>query len=227
MGQVGKIQHKKVEKGAARSKDDAKAAPPVKSQPAQGKSKPAIGYSGTSKAAPRNGVNGHGTAGKKDSRNTPPARPKAAASRREAEEEAAKKVKKAALVNTGYSGTARPKPAETGHRKKETPRGGALLNAPMSRGSSKRSRYEEDYDEELDDFIEYDDEEDEGPRYGYESDGSSDMEAGLDELDVEERRAEYLARKEDIEEERLEKTLKAAKEDRKRKAMEQLRARRR
>ncbi|OAQ87314.1 chromatin SPT2 [Purpureocillium lilacinum] len=227
MGQVGKIQHKKVEKGAARSKDDAKAAPPVKSQPAQAKSKPATGYSGTSKAAPRNGVNGHGTAGKKDSRNTPPARPKAGTSRREAEEEAAKKVKKAALVNTGYSGTARPKPAETGHRKKETPRGGALLNAPMSRGSSKRSRYEEDYDEELDDFIEYDDEEDEGPRYGYESDGSSDMEAGLDELDVEERRAEYLARKEDIEEERLEKTLKAAKEDRKRKAMEQLRARRR
>ncbi|UNI25085.1 hypothetical protein JDV02_010789 [Purpureocillium takamizusanense] len=235
MGQVGKIQHKKVEKGAAaRNKEDVKTPQPGKPTSAQAKGKQAAGYSGTSKAAPRNGTNGHRVAGKKDPRDTQAGRSKTGTSRREAEEEAAaaaaaaKKVKKAALVNTGYAGTARPKPAEAGHRKKETPRGGALLNAPISRGSSKRSRYEEDYDEELDDFIEYDDEEDEGgPKYGYESDGSSDMEAGLDELDVEERRAEYFARKEDIEEERLEKTLKAAKEDRKRKAMEELRARRR
>ncbi|KAJ6444831.1 chromatin SPT2 [Purpureocillium lavendulum] len=227
MGQVGKIQHKKAEKGAVKSKDDVKGPLHSKgSASAPAKGKPSSGYSGTSKAAPRNGVNGHGTT-KGESRDAQSARSKAGAARRAAEEEAAaKKVKKAALVNTGYSGTARPKPAETG-RKKEAPRGGALLNAPMSRGSSKRSRYEEDYDEELDDFIEYDDEEEEGPRYGYASDGSSDMEAGLDELDVEERRAEYLARKEDVEEERLEKSLKAAKEDRKRKAMEQLRARRR
>ncbi|PHH75274.1 hypothetical protein CDD83_4428 [Cordyceps sp. RAO-2017] len=102
-----------------------------------------------------------------------------------------------------------------------------MLNAPAARhGSSKRSRFEDDYDEDMDDFIEYDDDEggEDGPRYGYASDGSSDMEAGLEELDVEERRAELLARKEDIEEERLEKSLKAAKEDRKRQALEALRA---
>lgn len=144
-----------------------------------------------------------------------------------AEEEAAKKMKKAAQATTGYTGTARPKPGNP--VRKDAPRGGALLNAPRH-STSKNSRYEDDYDEELDDFIEYDDEEDEGgrgPRYDYDSEGSSDMEAGLDELDQEERRAEFIGRREDQEEERIEKSLKAAKEDRKRKAFEALRARRR
>lgn len=227
MGQVGKIQHKKVEKGATRTKEEAKPFSQAKrvANPAKGKTN--AGYSGTAK--PGTNTNGGASSNtvKKDTRDAASARPKGrAAQSRIDEEAAAKKVKKAALVNTGYSGTARAKPADAA-RKKETPRGGALLNAPIPRGSSKRSRYEDDYDEELDDFIEYDDEEDEGPRYGYASDASSDMEAGLEELDVEERRAEYIARKEDVEEERLEKSLKAAKEERKRKAMEQLRARRR
>ena len=68
-----------------------------------------------------------------------------------------------------------------------------------------------------------------GKRYSYyddDSDGSSDMEAGIDDIDGEERRAERIARQEDIEEERLEKSLKQKKEDRKRQALEAIRARR-
>ncbi|PNY29203.1 Uncharacterized protein TCAP_00880 [Tolypocladium capitatum] len=216
MGQVGKIQHKKAEKGAAKGREEAK---PI----TQARGKSTTGYAGTVRPAPRNGANGSRPV-KKEARDaaTPGSRLGAVKSRAE-EDAAVKKVRKAALATTGYTGTARPKPADP-VSKKDAPRGGALLNAPKLRhSSSKRSRYEDDYDEELDDFIEYDDEEEEGPRYGYASDGSSDMEAGLDELDVEERRAEVLARKEDIEEERLEKTLKAAKEDRKRKALAALR----
>ncbi|POR34554.1 Uncharacterized protein TPAR_05255 [Tolypocladium paradoxum] len=211
MGQVGKIQHKKVEKGTAKSREEAK---PI----TQARDKSTTGYAGTSKPAPRSGANGSGPM--KEARAGAAPRSKLGAAKSRVEEDAAvKKVKKAAQATTGYTGTARPRPADPA-RKQDAPRGGALLNAPKPRhSSSKRSRYEDDYDEELDDFIEYDDEEDEGPRYGYASDGSSDMEVGLDELDVEERRAEVLARQEDIEEERLEKTLKAAKEERKRKAL--------
>ncbi|KND92391.1 hypothetical protein TOPH_03065 [Tolypocladium ophioglossoides CBS 100239] len=217
MGQVGKIQHKKVEKGASKGKEEAKPT-------AQVRGKSTTGYAGTVKSAPRNGANWSGPV-KKEARDGAAPRSKLGTAKSRAEEDTAvKKVRKAALATTGYTGTARPKPADPAG-KKDAPRGGALLNAPKPRhSSSKRSRYENDYDEELDDVIEYDDEEEEGPRYGYASDASSDMEAGLDELDVEERRAEVLARKEDIEEERLEKTLKAAKEDRKRKALAALRA---
>lgn len=226
MGQVGKIQHKKVEKGAVKKTRDEPAAP------APSKARSTSAYSGTSKPGERNGVNGHRPPAKnpKDPRQAPGARPpaargKAAAAAAAAEEEAAKKIKKAAQATTGYTGTARPKPGNP-VRNKDAPRGGALLNAPRH-NPSKNSRYEDDYDEELDDFIEYDDEEDEGgPRHGYDSDGSSDMEAGLDDIDGEERRAEFIGRREDQEQERLEKSLKVAKEERKRKALDALRSRR-
>lgn len=82
----------------------------------------------------------------------------------------------------------------------------------------------------MDDFIDYDDEEEDdgfGKRYTYDDESESDMEAGMDELDLEERRAERIARQEDIEEDKLEKSLKAQKEERKRKALEDLRAKRR
>ncbi|KHO00631.1 Chromatin SPT2 [Metarhizium album ARSEF 1941] len=222
MGQVGKIQHKKVEKGATKkARDDP---PPA----ASSKARTVGGYTGTSKPGQRNGVNGHKrpSGHATDARSGTGAQPPAARGKAApAEEEAAKKVKKAAQATTGYTGTARPKPGNP-TRKNDTPRGGALLHAPRH-AAIKNSRLQDDYDEDLDDFIEYDDEEEGGPRYGYDSEGSSDMEAGLDELDKEERRAEFIGRKEDLEEERLEKTLKAAKEDRKRKALEALRARRR
>ncbi|KAL1879129.1 hypothetical protein VTK73DRAFT_7248 [Phialemonium thermophilum] len=143
-----------------------------------------------------------------------------------------KKVKKAALATTGYTGTARPRPGSlpwkrgsssavdsTSHpRSREAPRYGGVL-------SGARRRYEDEEDD-MDDFIEYDDEE---PAYGYGggyesvNEDESDMEAGLSDIDLEERRAELYARREDQEQEALEKRLKREKEERKRKMFETLR----
>ncbi|KAL6871994.1 hypothetical protein J3F83DRAFT_627161 [Trichoderma novae-zelandiae] len=224
MGQVGKIQHKKVEKGAIKrekERTDAKGAP----SGAQSR-KPPVGYKGSARPVQRNGTNG--SAPSKGDRNGAASRTPAKAmttSRKAPEPE--KKVKKAALATTGYTGTARPKTGNTA-KKSNAPRGGALLNAPPPRpGVNRRSRFEDDYDEDMDDFIDYDDEEDEGPRYGYASDETSDMEAGLEDIDDEERMAERIARREDLKEEQLERSLKMAKEEKKRKALEALRANRR
>ncbi|KAL0936467.1 spt2 chromatin protein [Colletotrichum truncatum] len=230
MGQVGKIQHKPVEKVltkkereemAKEAKRDAKIAT-AKGAAARQPSK----FQGT--ARPSSGApqrNGSGTSGAARNGTVDRARdPRAAAKARAAEEEQEKKLKKAAVATTGYTGTARPRPGATSNKKKPAP-GGALLNArpaPRYGGSAKRSRYEEEEDEDLDDFIEYDDDEDEGgPRYTYDSDGSSDMEAGMDDVWEEEIKAERVARREDLEEERLEKRLKAEKEERKRRFWEQ------
>ncbi|KAL6872371.1 hypothetical protein HDV57DRAFT_505554 [Trichoderma longibrachiatum] len=225
MGQVGKIQHKKVEKGAIKrdkERTDIKGAP----SGAQG-SKAAVGYKGSARPVQRNGTNG--SALSKD-RNGAASRTPAkgmTSSRKAPVPEPEKKIKKAALATTGYTGTARPKPGNTS-KKSNAPRGGALLNAPPPRpGANRRSRYEDDYDEDMDDFIDYDDEEDEGPQYGYASDETSDMEAGLEDIDDEERMAERIARREDLREEQLERSLKLAKEEKKRKALEALRANRR
>ncbi|KAG5961692.1 hypothetical protein E4U56_003777 [Claviceps arundinis] len=221
MGQVGKIQHKKVEKGAIKKSRDEL---PPPSTPAKGRAAVSGGYAGTAKPAQR--VGDKGVAAQPLAVGRGKGKAAAAAAVAEAAE-AARKLKRAASATTGYTGTARPKP-DSQVRKKDVPRGGALLTVPRHT-IPKAKREEDDYDEELDDFIEYDDEEDDagGPRYGYASDGSSDMEAGLEDIDHEERRAEYIGRREDLEEERLEKTLKSAKEERKRKALEQMRARRR
>jgi protein SPT2 len=235
MGQVGKIQHRKSEKRTMERRDDEYAVPNgsgnrpgVKSAPSayKGNARPGPQRNGAKAPGPINGSRhdrAHAASrpgidatrpglGKKPAKGVPPP-------------ESERKVKKAAQATTGYTGTARPKPGKFAGKKDNAPRGGALLNGNPRPSSSKHSRYEDDYyDEEMDDFIDYDDEEEEGgPRYGYASDGSSDMEAGLDELDDEERYAERLARKEDIEQERLERSLKVAKEERKRKALEALR----
>lgn len=59
---------------------------------------------------------------------------------------------------------------------------------------------------------------------GYDSDASSDMEGGFDDLEIEDQRAAMIARREDIEEEKAEKRHRAEKEERKRKYLEQMRA---
>lgn len=227
MGQVGKIQHKKVEGSALKKKDDTLTTPKSQGRRpnrSSGSAKPNRKEASNANGASSNGRNGTGP------RPSPGATKKTGAGKKAAQQEQEKKVKKAVQATTGYTGTARPKPGATA-KKDKAPRGGALLNvAPPRPASSKRLGYEEDYDEELDDFIDYDDDEEEdqgGPRYDYASDASSDMEAGLDDIDVEERRAAAIARREDVEEEQLEKSLKAAKEDRKRRALEALRAGRR
>jgi protein SPT2 len=144
-----------------------------------------------------------------------------------------KKVKKAALATTGYTGTARPRP-------------GAVETKPFSSSDRKpptadrdRSRYHgvlssrryDNYDDEMDDFIEYDDEEDGdmggARRGGYNSLGEdeSDMEAGLSDIDLEEKRADFYARREDQEQDALERKLKREKEDRKKRQADELRGR--
>ncbi|KAH7002061.1 hypothetical protein EDB80DRAFT_808908 [Ilyonectria destructans] len=226
MGQVGKIQHKKVQKGAA-------APAPKKDEPKVDQRTPnnrklpqrPSAYSGTAKSGQRNGTPINGS--QKDGRNGKAAPTKAELAKYAAEEEREKKLKKAAAATTGYTGTARPKPGNP-TKKHNVVRGGALLNSRAPRPTTSKSHLDDGYDEDMDDFIDYDDEGDDGgPRYDYASDGSSDMEAGLDDIDVEERRAEVIARREDIEEDRLERSLKAAKEDRKRKALDSLRGGRR
>lgn len=217
MGQVGKIQHKKVEGGSiSKRKEEAKLAP---KGPTNARDRKPSGYAGSSRLVkPTSGISAHNGA-----RNGADPRSKNGSANKlgpakVAGPEPEKKIKKAAQATTGYTGTARPKPGAS-VKKNNAARGGALLNEPRPRPSaSKRSRYEDDYDEDLDDFID-NDEEDEGPRYDYASDASSDMEAGLSDIDVEERRAEIIARREDIEEERRENARKAAKEERKRSAL--------
>ncbi|KAM0330043.1 hypothetical protein ACHAQA_004214 [Verticillium albo-atrum] len=239
MGQVGKIQHKVTERGAGKKdreelrKDAKQPAGKYASSKFQGSGRPANGSSrplnGSSR--PGNGMSRPGSS-QPSQRNTPGKDPRNGASDRAKDKRAPpveeKKIKKAAVATTGYTGTARPRPGATSKAKPAAP-GGALLNPrSVSRygGSSKRSRYDEEEDEEMDDFIDYDDEEEEdvgGPRYRYDSGSESDMEAGMDDIYDEEAQAERAARREDIEQERLEKRLKAEKEERKRKFLEQQR----
>jgi protein SPT2 len=132
-----------------------------------------------------------------------------------------KKIKKAATASTGYTGTARaaPKKVADSHEGKSSAsrsRSGGLLAMPR-----RRDRYE-DEDSELDDFIDDDEDEDDvaprGYRYAgdYDSDGSSDMEAGADDIYMEEARATRLARQDDAREEAILEKLKREKEARKR-----------
>ncbi|KAI0970104.1 hypothetical protein F4678DRAFT_437551 [Xylaria arbuscula] len=224
MGKVGMIQHKSTDKAPVKKERET-----VKSEqkPAGGlgaKGKPGTSYTGTgrpsglsgrdngptgasARAVSRNGLT-------KDAKTNGKSKPSSAAN-----DVAEKKVKKSATATTGYAGTARPRPGATTNkgpssRGDQRPRHGGLLEPPRM---GRRSKYEEEYDEDLDDFIDYDDEEeDTGPRYDYDSEGSSDMEAGMSDIDTEERRAEVYAREEDKREQALEDKLKREKEDRKR-----------
>jgi protein SPT2 len=126
-----------------------------------------------------------------------------------------KKVKKAALATTGYQGTARGVPKPTKSQEGRTS-GSNSRSYPF--GAPRRRRDEED--EEMDDFIEYDDDEDGFAGDGYSrshmDEDESDMEAGLSDIDEEERRADAYARQEDAKEIALEAQLKRDKEARKR-----------
>ncbi|KAL2759118.1 hypothetical protein ACRALDRAFT_1069232 [Sodiomyces alcalophilus JCM 7366] len=232
MGQVGKIQHKETERKRERPelKKDAKPTVGTTTSRYQGTARPATGTSrptGNPALQRRAASAGVMSRDSKDARNLGPDKSKMRRSTSVAEEEP-KKVKKAALATTGYTGTARPRSGATSSaasRKPAAP-GGALLNPRAGArygGPARRSRYEEE-DDELDDFIEYDDEEDQplgGPRYRYDSGSDSDMEAGMDDIYEEEARAARAARLEDLEQERLEKRLKAEKEERKRRFLEE------
>ncbi|CAJ2513488.1 Uu.00g016070.m01.CDS01 [Anthostomella pinea] len=216
MGKVGMIQHKAIDKKKEREVVRAEQKPGIKGKPgAPGTpGRPYVGNAGRPGAREplRNGSTKDLKAGGKQISTTA------------AEDVQEKKIKKSAVATTGYTGTARPRPGAAKSKastSRESQRArpsqpGGILAPPRP---SRRDRYEEEEDEELDDFIEYDDEDEPGPRgngYGYDSDASSDMEAGLSDIDVEEQRAAAAAREEDRREQLLEAKLKREKEERKR-----------
>ncbi|OTA91304.1 hypothetical protein M434DRAFT_397325 [Hypoxylon sp. CO27-5] len=216
MGKVGMIQHKPIGDSKKERSTKTEQRPSV----VKGRDgKPYLGNGRPSTAPPRDGsrvamavrsASRNGAA--KDVKGNGKSRPNSSGG--EAPE---KKVKKSATATTGYTGTARPRPGAATRKPSSSSRNarpGGLLAPPRP---SRKDRYDDEYDDDMDDFIEYDDDEEPDPRgYGYDSDASSDMEAGLSDIDIEERRAEILARQEDKREQELEEKLKREKEERKR-----------
>lgn len=191
LGQVGKIQHKKIEKPLSRrEREELRArragkiqkglAPNSKFQRA-GKPSTQEGKSTTSKRA------------------------------RASEPVAEKKVKKAALATTGYAGTARPKAGSMGRSGSNSGSSSRHPDRYYGReGSGYRGPRYADEDE---------DEEDEEEGSGFESDVSSDMEAAAFEVDDEEELAERIARREDAEALAEENRLKREKAEKKKRLM--------
>ncbi|KAI1076764.1 hypothetical protein F5B20DRAFT_309951 [Whalleya microplaca] len=229
MGKVGMIQHKPNDRPMKKERDAVKSEQKPGMKGRQGKS--SLG-NGRSQAAPSRDAARPGATPRDISRNGTAKSTKAGGKQRPGPSESEvpeKKVKKSATATTGYTGTARPRPGATSSKPSASKssqrpgasRAGGLLAPPKP---SRPKRYEEEYDDDMDDFIDYDDEEEEpdprGGRYGYDSDASSDMEAGISDIDVEERRAELLAREEDKREQALEEKLKREKEERRRRLVQ-------
>ncbi|ESZ92797.1 hypothetical protein SBOR_6813 [Sclerotinia borealis F-4128] len=186
LGQVGKIQHKRIEKAPPKRELD-------KSRTQKGKTiqkglEPSSKFQNSSQNLSRNGQSGTKSLGAKA---PPPV--------------VEKKVKKAATATTGYTGTARPRPG-----------GGATTTKPPAPSYSARNGGNDRYKNNRKDLDRYyatdedeDDMEEEVEGDGYASDVSSDMEAAAYEVDDEEEMAARIARKEDaaalIEENKLKK----------------------
>jgi protein SPT2 len=204
MAQIGKIQHKRIEKPISKREraelEAAKAAKMSKNIGPGGK------FSNTPGAKAINGkMSAVGPSNGKLGKNGKLAPP-----------EPEKKIKKAALATTGYAGTARPKPGskpgqKPSHASSSRDRYGRKL-PPLG---SRLDRYDS-YDDE-DDMLEDDEEEDDQPDYA--SDVSSDMEAAAFEVDEEEELATKIARKEDAEALAEENRLKREKAEKKKKLM--------
>ena len=187
MGQVGKIQHKKIEKlPTQREREKAKL---QKAGRIQKGLDPRSKFQKPGQLPVRDGRNGM-----KENGNV----------KQEAVPE--KKIKKAALATTGYSGTARPKTA--GPSRSSVASSTMRRTDPYAdrRGASSRYTYVSE------------EEEDEEEEQDYESD-LSDMEAAAFEVDEEEEQAARIARKEDAEALAEENRLKREKEEKRRKLM--------
>ncbi|KAG9245969.1 hypothetical protein BJ878DRAFT_574438 [Calycina marina] len=196
IGQVGKIQHKKIEKSVLKKErviEKEKRATNIRS-----------GLDSKSKfqqpQRPGQPLSRDGKHVKPINKKTP--------------KEPEKRIKKAALATTGYAGTARPKSAVT-----PGVRPAASSSSRYERGRGDRgvlgSRYDryESEDEEDEDIEEEED---------YRSDASSDMEAAAFEVDAEEEAATRIAKREDAAALEEENRLKREK-DEKRKKLEALR----
>ncbi|KAH6854527.1 hypothetical protein B0I37DRAFT_362227 [Chaetomium sp. MPI-CAGE-AT-0009] len=217
---LGKIQHKTVERNMTmKERKEMKVEDAKKAK--TGTRKPMTGRTGPASASFRDATKISGARNSVPSGST---NPKKAAPVEE------KKVKKAALATTGYTGTARPRPGSSTATKSGATSRPSSEGRPRERSryggplSSSRGRREED--EEMDDFIVDDEDEDEGPyntarQYRYDSyDEESDMEAGISDIEDEEQLADRQARREDLEQEALEKRLKREKEERRRRFLE-------
>lgn len=199
--QIGKIQHKPIEKRLSKKERKEQEAQGLQAQRGQKK----VSRPGT-KTDVKNGRNGvRDSSGKVLKKvNLAPE----------------KKIKKAALATTGYKGTARPIPMLA---RGSTSSSALRPNGRDQAGQSRRSNYatEEEEDEE-----EGDEEEEEEEEEDYYSDVSSDMEAAVHEVDEEEERATRIARKEDEEAAREEARLKREKEEKRRRLIAMARGRR-
>lgn len=175
LGKVGRIQHKAIEKGLSkRERQELKEQGSQSHRVSKRSSKPGV------RMPLREGRDGAREKGGKISSKT------------KVLTTPEKKIKKAALATTGYTGTARPNPAPIRSSKSTTP---SRANNKYGYGRSSSSR-QDTYATEDEDEVE-EDEEDEEEDYG--SDISSDMEADVFEVDEEEERAARIARKEDEE----------------------------
>ncbi|KAH8674582.1 hypothetical protein BGZ60DRAFT_404334 [Tricladium varicosporioides] len=205
MGQVGKIQHKPIQKLPSKKEREEMAAQK------SAKMQKNIGPGGKFRNTPdAQAIKGKGET----------SQGMVKGKRKEAPPEPEKKVKKAATATTGYAGTARPKPGA-----------GKVASRP---GQTTSSRYGRESDRHRDDrystskrytYASEEEDEDEEEE-GYGSDASSDMEAAAFEVDEEEELATRIARKEDAEALAEENRLKREKAEKKRR-LEALARRRR
>jgi protein SPT2 len=193
LGQVGKIQHKKIEKiPSRREREEMRAQRAVKIQKGM---------------APNSKFQKSGQISLQEGKAASKKRVKAAESVPE------KKVKKAALATTGYAGTARPKPGASVRPGTSTSTSSRYKDRYGREGSGHRGSRYDDYD---DDEAEEEEEEEEEEELDYQSDVSSDMEAAAFEVDEEEAMAERIARREDAEALAEENRLKREKAEKKR-----------
>jgi protein SPT2 len=215
LGQVGKIQHKRIEKlPSKREREEMKA---VKSTKAQNLRKN-LGPNGKFRTAGQALLKDRPKGGMGSERKL--SNGKDGSEKKSAEAVAERKVKKAALATTGYTGTARPKPGAKAPSRQSMSasrydRGPNKYRDDRYSSSSKRRSYpsEDEEDEE-------EDEED------YGSDASSDMEAAAFEVDEEEEEAARIARREDAEALAEENRHKREKEEKRRRLVAMAKARR-
>lgn len=205
LGQVGKIQHKRIEKMPSKREREE-----LKSQKASNLQKnlaPGSKFSkmGQSGAHSVQSIRDNVKAGLNAARSNGKGR---------AEPEPEKKIKKAAMATTGYTGTSRPKPGGSSSRPSASASSSRYSRGPDRNRRAEHDRYGARYayaSEEEDD----EEDEDEEEEQDYESD-LSDMEAAAFEVDDEEEEAARIARREDAEALAEENRLKREKEEKRR-----------
>lgn len=199
LGQIGKIQHKPIEKAPSRRERQEGARSQARGV-TNGNGRP------TGQTPLRNG---HSVAREHSG--------KSASKVSSDKDLSEKRVKKAAIATTGYTGTARPHSSANRSSSKPPSHSGYGSGADKNRRSPGLPRRYTYASEAEDDEI---DEED------YYSEASSDMEAATFEVDEEEERAARIARREDAEALKEENRLKREKEEKRKRLAAMVKSRR-